>query len=303
MNPRQVLSGKCPLCGQKDFVPSRFDLWKCPSCGLIVDKKIWDPASNARCEEEWFEEIPLEQSGLAKAFQTLNNRRCFNRIKGYLPSEAAILEVGVGNGQLLNLFKEKKFQVSGCDLSKNICRYVESEFGIVMHACALKDAPAEEFDGIVMNHVAEHVDEPLEFLKEAGRRLKKNGILHLAVPNVASWESRFKGWISYEPYHLTYFTPETIRLLVKKAGFKILKTQTAEPFSDWFLTLLRTALKTQAETASARWSQKRNRKSGLETIYRLAMLAFGILILPLRCLQSLLGYGDEIIILAQPEKA
>ena len=57
-----------------------------------------------------------------------------------------------------------------------------------------------------MHHLLEHVADPVALLQDARARLKPGGALQLAVPNIRSWEARLRGWNSYEPYHLLYFT-------------------------------------------------------------------------------------------------
>jgi hypothetical protein len=42
----------------------------------------------------------------------------------------------------------------------------------------------------VMNHLLEHVAGPVALLNAARGRLRSGGLLHLAVPNVGSWEVR-----------------------------------------------------------------------------------------------------------------
>ena len=61
--------------------------------------------------------------------------------------------------------------------------------------------PADYFDAIVMNHVIEHIHDPLEHLRECHRVLKKGGVLSLATPNVASLgHERFRQyWVGLRP--------------------------------------------------------------------------------------------------------
>jgi hypothetical protein len=120
---------------------------------------------------------------------------------------------------------------------------------------------------------------------------------------VAAWEARLPGWNSYEPYHLLYFTPQTLRSAAKKAGFEIQHLTTRESFSGWFLAILRTLLKKSRlerphEEPSANTPML---PSFIESAYRSAMVTWGLLLLPLRWLQELRGRGDEIVLLAKYE--
>ena len=212
-----------------------------------------------------------------------------------------MLEIGVGSGSLLRFMKGNGFDVSGCDLSGAICAHVQQDQKITMHNCAVRDLPSDTlYDIVVMNHVLEHVNDPVQFLSDVRAKLTDKGIVYIAVPNVNSWEARLPGWTSYEPYHLVYFSPATLGRVVKKAGFEILKESTHESFSGWFLAFLRTLLKTPEESPEQRCKQKQKRaESWLEHAYRLGMVIFGGISFPFRFLQGRLGHGDELIILAQ----
>lgn len=107
----------------------------------------------------------------------------------------------------------------GCDLSAPICQRVSQTYGIAMHDGSLTSLVGENrFDVIVMNHVLEHVNQPIEFLREVHRLLAPGGVAHIAVPNVACWEAGLAGWTSYEPYHLVYFDPRTLERTVSAGG-------------------------------------------------------------------------------------
>jgi 2-polyprenyl-3-methyl-5-hydroxy-6-metoxy-1,4-benzoquinol methylase len=214
---------------------------------------------------------------------------------------ARLLEIGVGSGSFLVYAKAHGYSPLGIDLSAAICHRVEQNTGISMH-CGSCESLSEDnlFDVVVMNHVLEHVSDPVALLKAVRARMNPGSILHLAVPNVGAWEARLPGWISYEPYHLLYFTPRTLRLAVEKAGFKIQHLTTHESFSGWFLAILRTLLMNGhmiQPQQGPRTSIKRS-KSIMEHAYRLVMVTCGLFTFPLRRLQELLGKGDEVITLA-----
>ena len=233
----------------------------------------------------------------------MNNRRTLRRIRAVCHSgKASILEIGIGSGSFLKYAKTRGYSPVGCDLSAALCRNVERTTGIEVHCGPLSSLPEERhFDVVVMNHVLEHVSEPVELLKSAHARLKPGGVLHLAAPNVASWEAQVSSWISYQPYHLTYFTPRTLRAAVEKAGFGNLQVMTHESFSGWFLVIIHGLLR---KRHSALALQRPKTRTGhlvflAELAYRMTMAIWGLITLPLRWLQKELGKGDELIIVAQ----
>lgn len=297
---------ECPLCGETLFGSyPRANLLRCFSCNLILSPNIWQQDANLNLEEQWFEDGYINSSSFwVKIFENLNNRRTWNRISPFVKQGCKLLEIGVGSGSFLAYARKRALNVMGCDLSKAICQDVQKRLNIPMFNGFVANLPKKpQYDVAVMNHVLEHVDNPLNFLKDVCSRLNNNGLLHVVVPNVASWDAVLPGWVSYEPYHLTYFTPETLRQVLEKAGFKVIQVTTHESFSGWFLAVLRTLLSTQNAAVSQRQTQRQARKTSLpEHAYRIAMVVSGVVFFPLRYIQAKLGFGDEVAVLAVPDK-
>lgn len=304
MNIRAAaMSTPCPLCCAAIFAQSQFGLLRCEGCGLIVAESVWRPTANEQLNEAFFGETYEPVSSFwVRMFETLNNRRTLRRLRrANCAAGGELLEIGVGTGSLLVDAKAEGYIPFGCDLSEGVCSRVERRTGIVMHCGSIDSLPADQlFDVVVMNHVLEHVSEPVALLEAARRHLRPGGLLHLAVPNVGSWDAHLPGWNSYEPYHLLYFTPRTVRLAVESAGFEIHRLTTHESFSGWFLAIVRMLLR-QRLTAHHRQPRERVKQSTspAEHTYRLAMVTWGALTLPFRRLQELFGKGDEVILLGR----
>ena len=297
-------NGLCPSCGRAAFDPFRMNLLRCNACGLVVDRAIWQQSANATLEDEWFgEDYDPQCSPWVRLFERWNNKRTCKRITSLDLPGKRLFEIGVGSGSFLQYMRDRGFEAMGCDLSKAICQMVRDKYGIAMHygyVSELPDAPC--FDIVVMNHVLEHVVDPVDLLRDIKRRIQPGGVVHLAVPNVSCWGARLPGWTSYEPYHLLYFTPETLRLTVEQAGFTIEQEVTHESFSGWFLAVLRTLLGTYRLQAAERNASREARAgSPAEHVYRAAMVVSGLLTLPLRGVQGLLGKGDEVVLIARVE--
>lgn len=303
LNTMEDMVLACPLCGGTNFLPWRFGLLRCEKCELVVDKAVWRRAVNEEMEDIFFGDGYKPVLSLwVRLFEAMNNRRTMRRLRRYAGSAGSLLEIGVGSGSFLVYARAHGFVPLGCDLSEAICRRVEEKAGIRLHCGPIESLPDQRrFDVVVMNHVLEHVADPQSLLKAALARLRPGGVLHRAVPNVAAWEARLSGWNSYEPYHLLYFTPRTLRSVVEKIGFEVLETNTHESFSGWFLAILRTLLKSHHSVQDQQGGNTGLKRSNsiLEHAYRMAMVTWGLATLPLRRLQGLLGKGDEVILLAR----
>lgn len=291
----------CPLCDEAAFQAFRYGLLRCENCSLVIDRAIWVPEINAEMEERFFAESYQPPSSFwVRQFEASNIRRVMRRLRRHARANAKLLEIGVGSGALLSKAKTQGFVAMGCDVSPSICERVQRHSGVEVYCGPIESMPADQkFDVIVMNHVLEHVGEPLAFLRSVRGRLRPGGLLHLVVPNIEAWEAKLPGWNSYEPYHLSYYTPKTLRDIVIMAGFQVFKINTHESFSGWFLAIMRTLLGYHPTTT--RWS---NNASGslrpaLRHFYYLALVAHGFVTFPFRKFQAMAGRGDEVIVLAR----
>lgn len=148
----------------------------------------------------------------------------------------SILDVGCASGWFLfQLSKRfKKASCVGIDIYKDAIEYGKKKYSKIKFRVA--DAhkipyKANTFDLVICTEVLEHIDHPETVLKEIKRVLKKNGI---AVIELDSGSALFsiswflwrigKGGV-WKDAHLHSFNPDKLEKLIKKAGFKILRSQ------------------------------------------------------------------------------
>lgn len=298
----------CPVCNRAKYSTYKLGLLQCVSCGLVLSPAIWKPRVNEQMEEEWFgDDFQPETSFWVTLFEEWNNRRTFSRLAQANPQGHRLLEIGVGSGSLLAEARERGYEVMGCDISAQISRRVAEVYGIPMHGEPLASLVVKGcFDVIVMNHVLEHVQQPVKFLQNVYSLLAPSGVVYIAVPNIACWESVLSGWTSYEPYHLAYFDPQTLVRTVTMGGLIPEQITTHDSFSGGFLALLRTALGvnrmegavTRSVTRAAGYTRA-HRWVLVKHVYRFTLVCVGVVMWPLRWLQARLGYGDEAICIAR----
>ncbi|MGJ0484003.1 MAG: class I SAM-dependent methyltransferase [Methylomicrobium sp.] len=142
-----------------------------------------------------------------------------------LPSlpQGFLLDVGCGDGDWLLSMSKLGWQVEGLDFDEDAVK-VATLRGLRVHTGPLEaqNFPDEFFDAITLNHVIEHVPNPVATLVECRRILKKSGQLILYTPNSDSLGHRvFKEyWRGLEPpRHLHIFCPSSMRLLLRLSGF------------------------------------------------------------------------------------
>lgn len=135
-----------------------------------------------------------------------------------------LLDVGCGDGIFLERMAELGWNVLGCDFDVKAVRGCKQK-GLVVELGGLEkfDGEQELFEVITMSHVIEHVYQPLKMMQKAMRLLKPGGILWCETPNANSAIHQRYGsyWRGLEaPRHVIIFTTESLKTLVKNAGFE-----------------------------------------------------------------------------------
>ncbi len=131
-----------------------------------------------------------------------------------------IFDVGAGSGnRLVSLAKKGFTNLSGSDI------FIENDISYPNGIKILKKDISEldgKFDFIMLNHVFEHMPEPLLTLKILYKLLLPSHILLIRIPVVDSyaWEKYKENWVQLDaPRHLFLHTRNSINILAKESGF------------------------------------------------------------------------------------
>ncbi|HEX8466487.1 MAG TPA: class I SAM-dependent methyltransferase [Allosphingosinicella sp.] len=150
------------------------------------------------------------------------------------PREAGrrILDVGCGNGEFLVVAQDLGYRPTGLDPDPEAVGVARSR-GLDVR-CANMPGSGEaprSFDHIFLNHVFEHLHDPVSALREARSLLVPGGRLWLSMPNIRSAGlARFgRHWRGLEPpRHLTLFDPPRLAGLLADTGFENVRLLPAE---------------------------------------------------------------------------
>lgn len=103
-----------------------------------------------------------------------------------VPDGAKVLDVGVNSGEVIKYLQDKKgCDVWGVDISENLIEICHKKGLKNTYVCDADRLPFEDntFDVVLLCEVLEHFDEPVPYLKEIARVLKKDGFLLGSSPH------------------------------------------------------------------------------------------------------------------------
>ena len=170
----------------------------------------------------------LEPAGSSPWLLGAARRRRFDSFTGFFHfpgSGARVLDVGCGNGGFLWKMRSLGWVACGVEPDPKSAGYARAAGLDVRDGLLQPDSwPAGSFDAIMMNHVIEHLHDPLATLACCWQLLKPGGQITVATPNFESRGHRFFGadWLALmPPTHLVLFTETSLRRALETAGFVV----------------------------------------------------------------------------------
>jgi 2-polyprenyl-3-methyl-5-hydroxy-6-metoxy-1,4-benzoquinol methylase len=224
----------CPNCpssptGLVFALASGVRVVACRSCGLQFAERYptYGEADRDIYEDDYFSAAIADSEHRERVFAEL-----LSEIESVAAGRGRLLDIGTGEGTLLKVAAGRGWQAEGTEISSAMVRHAR-ESGLTVHHGAVEDIPlpAASYDAAVLNHVLEHVKNPLTTLARVRELLRSPGIVRVEVPNLASLSSRLKNtqsrlglkrnpWKHYSTgHHFWFFTPATLEYTLRSSGF------------------------------------------------------------------------------------
>lgn len=128
-------------------------------------------------------------------------------------SDEKIVEVGCGQGYLTYSFIRAGYNATGIDISEVAVGLARSRYGDFYHCCSIEKYVRDVGGApkyVVMSEVVEHLENPLEVVREAFSSLAPGGSLILTTPNMDAYPGAI--WdTDLPPVHLFWFSYESFR--------------------------------------------------------------------------------------------
>ena len=199
---------------------------KCKKCGFqYINPRIRQDLIIKGYSDGTDENFASQAKGRERTFA-----RCLDKVEKHLPpskveKRGRVLDIGTANGSFLHVAKKRGWEVEGLELNRWLCAWARKNYKIQVQPRNLFDQnyPDNHFDLVTLWDVLEHVPDAKKMLEECHRITKKDGYVVINYPNVGSWLAKLMGrkWIFMLSVHLFYFTPRTIKSMLKKTGFEV----------------------------------------------------------------------------------
>lgn len=228
----------CNICGIDDTcliaVQNNYNVVKCRNCGLVYVNPRPDPTTVAQLYTGYHQRDGKDEYDWARLMEK-NFKDAALHLNRVFPERGKILDIGCGYGHFIEIMRDFGWTVWGIDLSPKTLFYAR-EKGLNAANTSIDDVtfPDDFFDAITAFYVLEHLANPLSALKKVLKMLKPGGVVVIRVPHttpIVRFLSVFKVKNNlYDiPYHLYDFSPKTISLLLKKAGFSLIRVKPGCP--------------------------------------------------------------------------
>lgn len=252
----------CPNCGGRDIKPfgtakdifykiteQDFTFSNCGTCGLFFLSVRPDQSSiGAFYPDAYGPYNNAADAGAVKKTQPLSRiliapvvllNRIISRI--FLPAYErklarvasppadadVILDFGCGDDSFLNQYRDRRVTI-GMDFTDSVVEKVKKSGhkGVLYNDESAWDSiPDNSVAFVRMNHVVEHLYDPEKVFKMLHKKMKTNGLLHIAVPNPRGISARqYKKYalaFADVPRHIMMHPEPLLKTILEKNGFAI----------------------------------------------------------------------------------
>ncbi|WP_245802743.1 class I SAM-dependent methyltransferase [Cyclobacterium lianum] len=157
-----------------------------------------------------------------------------------IKTKGRLLDFGCGTGLFAKTCQSDGWQAYGFEPNQSAAAQAQSKNQIQLIADFNALEKHKKFDAITLFHVLEHVHDLNKTIKTLLGKLKKRGLLFIAVPNRSSKDAGLfrENWAALDvPRHLYHFNEKSMRYLVEKHTCRIAEILPM-PFDAYYVSLL-----------------------------------------------------------------
>jgi SAM-dependent methyltransferase len=204
-------------------VPDRihYQILRCPRDGMNWSSPVL-PSENAA---QWYARSSFSYADELEHL-TVTYLAALEKVLAILKPQASILEIGCGNGFVLEALYKKGFhQLRGIEPSQDAVPKSAADIRQRIVIDVFREGIFQEnsFDLIYFFQTLDHVYDPNALIAECFKLLKPGGSIVAFQHNVESWSARLLGEWSpiIDVEHIYLFSPRTLKAIFEKHGFVI----------------------------------------------------------------------------------
>ncbi len=228
----------CPVCKHNSFEKiihkDNLDIVKCNHCNTIYTNPVFNEEKYLEIYQgKNYQEIVKklgEESHLYRKNRFGKERMDF--IEKFHDKELprTYLDIGCSTGFIIEEGNERGWKTTGIELNPSAVTFAKERNLNVLDLPIEKIAFDNKFSAVSLFDVLEHLINPKKILKIIHDILEPNGNIFIYVPNFASAYKDLSGvenaHFIWPTHHLTYFTPETLKLFLEDNGFEVFHWET-----------------------------------------------------------------------------
>ncbi len=228
-----MINNLCPLCGSERKILLSSGLNKCSfcGCGYNTKHKLIDYTDSyftsdykkqyGKTYEEDFDHIYSISKNRIEQIKQISNG-----------NNNSILDIGSALGFFLKCASDAGYKKTlGIEISPFASQYCISNFGIETIMSSFNNIKiSDKFDVITSWYFIEHNYDPVQVLNKIFSILENGGVFAMAVPSIFGPLFYFnrEEWVEKHPEdHRVDFSPESVKKILKKVGFKKIQINAA----------------------------------------------------------------------------
>jgi len=232
----------CPCCGQLavarlhtmhfalpegSTLPNAYDVVACESCAFTyADTR----ATTEDYELHYTQRSHYEDPSVATGGGDSDSDReriaaLAGRLAEYAPRSARVLDIGCGNGGLLDALKARGFtELAGIDPAPGcIARLHARGYPAWQGSLSQLPAAAAMADLVVLSHVLEHVLDVRGALEGVRSRLRTGGSVYIETPDATRYAGRdFVPYYFFDSEHINHFDAESLAAVGGLGRYEVL---------------------------------------------------------------------------------
>jgi SAM-dependent methyltransferase len=219
----------CPLCrsaavntveaSARDYLTGdEFDIVRCRECEVAWTHPF--PTTLSRHYPAVYRRYSRPVLGILRWLY----RRRAERWSTLFRRPGSVLELGCGDGYMLDALRDLGWNVAGTERNEAMARHARDHLGITVYVDGDDRLPDQEFDLVVMFQVLEHLPHPLDVLRRCASLLSRDGKVVVGVPNFDSWQRSYgrSGWFHLDPpRHLFHYSPGALIRAAERCGLRV----------------------------------------------------------------------------------